>query len=57
MTQENTEIKRLPKIEGNKSEIKNIVMKHILGVWKDLSKNVQIEFLNEVLKNDPRKEN
>ena len=55
MTQETPESKNLSTTDEQKAKVREIVMKHILDVWKDLSPSVQVEFLNTVLKNDPRK--
>lgn len=51
MSQE-TDAKKV--FEGQGSDLKNAMLNHVLTVWKDLEKEIQVEFLNEVLKNDPR---
>ncbi len=58
MTQENIKIEKLilPN-ETQKENVRSIVMKHLFDVWEELSPSVQIEFLNEVLKKDPRQQN
>ncbi len=58
MTQESIKIPKLvlPN-EVQQENVRSIVMKHLFDVWEELSPSVQIEFLDKVLKKDPRLQN